>query len=419
MTHTNRPIPILYVHYGQNWIRGSERCLLDLLSHLDREKFTPIVWCNSEKLASDIAALDIDVSRQDFPLLLGWLSPKFDLSGFLALITQGVSLVQLYDIKIIHSNSGAPCQWLNIVARKAKVPLVAHLHCRYPLRDRISLGLHHVSHLIGVSQPVVEQYLEDGMTPDRVSVIANGIDPVRLNHDERLDIREHLGLGHNDLILISVGSLIERKGMDTLISALALVRQAGVSAKLIIVGDGPLRQQLVQQVDALALNQQVFFLGERNDVPALLQSGVDLFVSGAKEEVFGLVLAEAGLHGIPVIAPDVGGISSVVKHQHSGLLVTVASPQQIAQAIEFMFYRPDLRQQFGQAAQQRISRLFLIKQHVQTMQQRYLALLSNPAHTLTWSSHYSIKAIVNASFQFIAKAIGLTLGVKGRSYDGK
>jgi len=412
MTHTNQPIPILYVHYGQDWIRGSERCLLDLLSHLDRDQFTPIVWCNSATLATHVAALDIDVSKQDFPLLLGWLSPKFDLSGFSALINQGLSLVQYHQIKIIHSNSGAPCQWLNIVARKANIPLVAHLHCRYPLRDRISLGLHHVSHLVGVSQPVVEQYLEDGINPDRVSVIANGIDPIRLNNNERLDIRQHLGLEPEDLILMSVGSLIERKGMDTLISALALVRQAGIPAKLIIVGDGPFRQQLTQQVDALTLDQQVFFLGERGDVPALLQSGVDVFLSGAKEEVFGLVLAEAGLHGIPVIAPDVGGISSVVKHQHSGLLVAAPVPQQIAQAIEFMFYRPDLRQQFGQAAQQRVSRLFLISQHVQTMQQRYLTLLNNPAHALTWSSHYSIKAIINASFQFIAKAIGLTLGVK-------
>ena len=369
MPQTNHPIPILYVHYGLDWIRGSERCLLDLLNHLERDKFMPIVWCNSVQLATEVKALGIDVIRQDFTLLLGWQSPRFNIAGFCALVSQGICLVKYHQIKLIHSNSGAPCQWLNLVARKASLPLIAHLHCRYPLRDRLSLGLHHVSHLVGVSQPVIEQYLDDSICPSRVSVIANGIDPTRLspNAYNKLDIRDSLAFDDKDFVLMSVGSLIERKGMDLLISAVAIVRQAGIPAKLIIVGDGPCRQQLSQQIDALALNQQVCLLGERNDVTSLLQSGIDVFLSGAREEVFGLVLAEAGFHRIPVIAPDVGGIASVIKHQHSGLLVPPQAPQQIAQAIELLFYRPDLRQKFGNAALIRVSRLFLIEQHVQTM----------------------------------------------------
>ncbi|WP_280205794.1 hypothetical protein [Aeromonas veronii] len=47
--------PVLLVHYGEDWIRGSERCLLDLLAHLDRSRFTPLLWCNSPTLAAEAA----------------------------------------------------------------------------------------------------------------------------------------------------------------------------------------------------------------------------------------------------------------------------------------------------------------------------------------------------------------------------
>ena len=405
MTQTNQGTPILFVHYGEDWIRGSERCLLDLLSHLDRTRFSPMVWCNSMQLASQIKKLGITVIQQPFPLLLGWQAPAYDIFAFFALVSKGITLIQHHQIKLIHSNSGAPCQWLNLVARKTRVPLIAHLHCRYPLRDRISLGLHHVSHLIAVSHPVAQQYIDDGFDQNRLGVIANGIDPQRLKINQNIKIKQFLKLDKNDFILMSAGSLIARKGMDILINALVLVRQHHIPAKLIIVGEGPCHAQLKQRINALGVGQHVFLLGERSDLSSLLQSGIDLFISGATEEVFGLVLAEAGLHNIPVIAPDVGGISEVIKHHHSGLLVPPQAPQQIAQAIELLYLRPDLRRQFGHAAKARIEKLFLIKKHVTAVESLYFKMLSKPMHALTWHSHWSMLAVATSIIHFALKRL--------------
>ena len=183
------------------------------------------------------------------------------------------------------------------------------------------------------------------------------------------------------------------------------MRQHHIPAKLIIVGEGPCHAQLQQQINALNVKQHVFFLGERSDLSSLLQSGIDLFLSGATEEVFGLVLAEAGLHNIPVIAPDVGGISEVIKHHHSGLLVPPQAPQQIAQAIELLYLRPDLRRQFGRAAKARIEKLFLIKKHVAAVESLYLKMLSKPMYALTWHSHWSILAVVTSISHFALKRL--------------
>jgi len=405
MGSNNRKTAILFVHYGSDWIRGSERCLLDLLNHLDREKFTPIVWCNSQLMAEQVKQLQIDVTCQFFPLLFGARTPHYDFKGFFNLIRQGTQLIRRHQISLIHSNSGAPCQWLNIVARITKIPLIAHLHCRYPLRERLTFGLHHVSQLLAVSHAVADQYLADSLATARISVVPNGIDQQRFVINDPHDIRQLLGLASDDFVLMTVGSLIERKGMDLLITALASVRQQGVPAKLVIVGDGPCREQLAQQITLANLSEHVFMLGERDDIPQLLQSGINLFVSGAIEEVFGLVLAEAGLQKIPVIAPAVDGIPEVVAHNHSGLLVPPRAPLHIAQAIELLYLQPAFCTQLGAAAKKRVEQLFLIEKNVKAIESVYQTMLSNKHHALRWHSHWSATALLTSISQFLTSRV--------------
>ncbi len=405
MISTNHRIPILFVHYGSDWIRGSERCLLDLLSHLDPDKFTAVVWCNSDIMASAVKRLGVNVVCQPFPLLLGWRSPVFDVVGYLKLIKQGEKLVDQYAIQIIHSNSGAPCQWLNIVARQKRLPLLAHLHCRYPLRDRITLGLHHVSQLIAVSNPVAMQYANEGVDSSRIKVIANGIDKKRLEANSKINVKALLKLTASDFVLCAAGSLIDRKGMDVLIDALAQVRKKLIPAKLIIVGDGPCKPLLESQINELSLTRHVFLLGERDDLASLLRGGVDIFLSGAREEVFGLVLAEAGLSELPVIAPDVGGIPEVVLRNKTGLLVPPESPVNTAQAIELLYQQPHFRRQLGRAAKQRIEQLFLIEKNVECFESCYLKMINTTGYQLTWWCHWSFKPLFNSVINFIYKKL--------------
>ncbi|HJU65024.1 MAG TPA: hypothetical protein VJ596_05070, partial [Gemmatimonadaceae bacterium] len=75
-------MPVLFTHFGEEWIRGSERCLLDLLTHIDRRQFAPIVWCNAEKLAEEVRKLGLPVHLGTFHLLLDWTPPRFDVPHF-------------------------------------------------------------------------------------------------------------------------------------------------------------------------------------------------------------------------------------------------------------------------------------------------------------------------------------------------
>ena len=368
---------ILFTHYGDNQIRGSERCLLDLIKHLDRKLFTPVVWCNSELLEQEVQKLHVQVIRSNFPILLGWLPSRFDFRSFISVVRQGLRIVSEENIQIIHANSGAPNQWLNIIARIKKLPLVSHLHSRYPLRDRLSLGLLNTSLVVGVSQPVVNQLLDDGIAPDCVKVIPNGIDTSLQDQATPEDIRRLLNLEPRDFVAMTVASLIYRKGIDMLIRAIAYLRNREIPIHLVIIGDGPEKSSLQALAATYRLQSCIHFLGERTDVAGLLRGEVDVFVSGAREEVFGLALAEANLASIPVIAPWVGGIPEVIEDSKTGFLVPPENGIHIAYAIQRLYKNPALKKKMGLAGRSRVIDNFSVEKYVSRFQNTYLDLIEN------------------------------------------
>ncbi|WP_407334210.1 glycosyltransferase family 4 protein [Enterovibrio sp. 27052020O] len=405
MTLTPQVLPnpqkVLFVHYGDNWIRGSERCLIDLITHLDRTLFEPVLWCNSELLAQEVLKLDVPVYVSNFTLLLGERTPKWDVLGFSKLVNQGLRIVDDHQVALIHSNSGAPSQWLNWVSRARKLPLVLHLHSRYPLRDRITLGLHHASMAVGVSQPVVDQLLTDGAVPSRCQVIPNGIDTETLLKQPVEDIRRTLNLPSDAFVAISVCSLIHRKGVDLLIEACKKLREMCLPIHLVVIGEGPERETLEAQIIAAGLSNFVHLVGEKHNVVGMMRGGADLCISGAREEVFGLTLAEAGLAGLPVIAPRVGGIPSVINHQKTGLLVEPENAHALAQAIYHLFVNQDQRLEMGVKGQQHVAEHFTISTHTRAFEQLYQGLITNPAMTTKWMSHWQFIPPVKASLRFV------------------
>lgn len=387
---SRKPKTILYTHYGDEWIRGSERCLLDLLSHLNRKHFKPVVWCNSTIMASEVRRLDIPVIQSEFPLLPELPRPLSSVKSYYNLVIQGIQLVDTYNVDLIHVNSGAPSQWLNLVARARQLPLLTHLHSFYPLRDRVMLGLHHLAMVVGVSQSVINQLLQDGVPSDSCCVIPNGIDTLSLDNQPRCKLRRMLGLNKNDFLIITAGSLIYRKGFDLIINSVRQLINMGIPAQLIIIGDGPERANLLQQSQKLNIKNRVHFLGEQSNVSGLLHGGADLFVSAAREEAFGLVLAEASLAGLAVIAPDIGSIQDIIINEETGKLFPAENVTELTQKIFQLFLSAERRFDMGVAGRQHIINHFTIQHNVQKFEQLYNRMLQNPTMRMRWYSHWKL-----------------------------
>lgn len=172
----------------------------------------------------------------------------------------------------------------------------------------------------------------------RVRVIHPGVDLNRFTPADPNPVlrRELEGETERPLVAI-VGRLDVRKGVQTLVDAMAQATGAAADARLIVVGEagtGPVEYAEQLKADAAArLGDRVLFAGRRSDIADILRN-VDVLVNASVAEPFGLTVLEAQAVGTPVIATRAGGVVEFVEHEQTGLLVAPESADQLARAIE-------------------------------------------------------------------------------------
>jgi len=381
------PAPILFTHYGEEWIRGSERCLLDLLTHLDRNRFRPILWCNAEMLAAEVRKLDIPVEVTPFTILFHWVPPRFAFRRYLSQVRKGRELVRRHGIRLLHSNSAAPTQWLFPVARSARIPLVTHIHARYFEWDRFTLGLHQTTLAVGVTHGCIEGLIADGFPGSRTTTIYNGVDLSTWQGHDLRGLRGELGIGAEEIVITQVGSLIRRKGHDLLFRAFADLKRLRPERglRLVIVGDGPDRPAIEALARELGIAGSVHFLGFIAPPPGVVFRDVsDIGVSPSRGEGFGLTVIEAGAAGRPVVATDTTGMREILTDGESGLIVPVEDSASLGRALLRLVDDAELRRRLGGRLHAVVQERFLIERYVEGLEEAYTRLLARPREELGW-----------------------------------
>lgn len=366
------PLSILFTHFGEPWIRGSEQVLIDLVTKLDPDQFHPVVWCNCAPLAERLQDAGVTVYRSDFNAFFCHGSPRFNAARYLSFVAEGLRLVRRHDVRLLHSNGAAPHQWLLPVARRAGLPTVAHLHAIYLRRERFVTFLHQATTIVGVSRSVITDFLTDGFAAGRARVIHNGIDFEKFRAVPGASFRERLGISPEAILIAAVGSLIPRKGMDLLLEALARARMPELH--LAIAGDGPERERLGGLAETLNLTRQVHFLGYCPDVSPLYAAS-DIAALASRSEAFGLALAEASLFSLPVVSHNLGGIAEVVENGGSGILVSPGDVAAFAAQLKFLALNRPERSRMGAKGNARTRQFFSQERMVSNFQNLYLGLI--------------------------------------------
>lgn len=202
--------------------------------------------------------------------------------------------------------------------------------------------------IICVSQRDREAALRVGIgPPTRLEVIPNGIAPDPWL--ARAPVQEDGAGTGRPCTAVMVSRLKEPKDPITLVKAWT---QLGADRRLLLVGDGPMREQVEALVQGSGLGGRVTLLGTRQDVPALL-SMADVFVLSSRWEGMPLSVIEAMMSGLPVVATDAGGVSEAVVHGETGLLVPAGDPDALALALARLLGDSELRQRMGEAGRRR------------------------------------------------------------------
>jgi glycosyltransferase involved in cell wall biosynthesis len=144
--------------------------------------------------------------------------------------------------------------------------------------------------------------------------------------------RSRLALGEEEFVLVCAARLSEAKGIDILLQAVSGVVRRGVQCTCIVVGDGPLRDKLLKQVDDLKLASHVRFVGFQKDVRPYLQCA-SAFILTSHLEGLPLAVLEAMACGVPCIVTNVGGSAEAVKQGINGLVIEPGSVEEAEKAI--------------------------------------------------------------------------------------
>ena len=205
-------------------------------------------------------------------------------------------------------------------------------------------------------------------------MIPNGVDYERFAQAEPADLTS-LGIPRASRVIVTVGRLDEQKGHRFLIEALPGVLREHREARLLIVGEGPLREELQALARQLGVLDAVCFAGQRDDVPALLRAS-QYFVLPSLWEGMPNVVLEAMAAGVPLVATLVEGVLELIEPDRTGLVVRVGNTAEIAAALNRLLRASDLSLQLAQAAQQVVRERFTIDNSTKLYARTYHQLLS-------------------------------------------
>lgn len=233
--------------------------------------------------------------------------------------------------------------------------------------------------MVAVSESVRTYCIEDeGIAPDHVVTIANGLDienwPSNGQAADRTSLRQTLGIEPDAPMVTTVARLHPQKGYEHLLEAVPGVLEAHPSAHFVWVGDGELEDALSQRIHSAKLEGRVHLTGARSDVPDLLAAS-DLFVLPSLWEGMPNAVLEAMAAGLPVVATAVDGTPEIVAEGETGWLVPPADGASLREAIRQALGDPARREAMGRAGRQRVERHFSLTRYVDQFEQLYAQLL--------------------------------------------
>ncbi len=293
-------------------------------------------------------------------------------------------------IDVLHAHFAVDAVYAQGLARRLGVPLVTTLHGFDVSRRRCSLVLslrpalvHAVlgwrrlmregALFLAVSQAVVDRALRRGAPAERLRRHAVGVDLERLRP---------AGAGEPGLI-VHVGRLVEKKGASLLLDALAAIAERIPGARLVIIGEGPLRGRLEAQAARLRLSGRVELLGAL-DHPATLAwlaraavvAATSRTARNGDAEGLPTVVLEAAALGRAIVASDAGGTAEAVQDDLSALLVPPGDAERLAQALARVLTEPGLASRLGAAARLQVERRYDLARQTRRLEGFYDEVLA-------------------------------------------
>lgn len=358
-----RPLRVAHV-ITRMIVGGAQETVLLAAVLADRTRFEPFVVCGPQ--TGPEGSLHDEVRRRGVelvvvPELVREVHPRKDARVVPAL----TRLFRQRDVDVVHTNSSKAGVVGRLAARRASVPRVVHTVHGWPFHDRQPAAVSAVWKQLERRTAPLAQRLVVVAETDRAKGLRAGVGRaeqyVTVRSGLELDlygsrpgvgaaVRQELGLPLDGVVVGTVGRLSPQKDPLLLVRAVLPLLRERPEARLLVVGDGPLRAQVEAEVGG---SPQVVLTGLRTDVPRLLNA-MDVFVLSSQWEGLPRTLLQAMATGVPVVATDADGVRDVVEDELTGRLVPRGDAHALREAVARLVDEPPLRRRLASAASTRL-----------------------------------------------------------------
>jgi len=391
----SRPAPHLIAHVVYRFdVGGLENGVVNLINRLPSSRWRHAVIA----LTQAVEVMRERVARQDVEYITLNKGP----GHLYPLYPRLYRLLRQLKPAIVHTRNLAALEAV-VPARLARVPAVVHSehgrdandidgdNMRYLWARRLFSPF--VTHYVALSQDL-QRYLTErvGIAGPRISQLYNGVDTARFSArgKERAPITGCAFQGTRFFIVGTVGRLDTVKDQSNLarafVAALRRHPAARERLRLVIVGNGPLKDEVQQILAAAGATPYAWLAGERHDIAELMR-GLDCFVLPSLAEGISNTLLEAMASGLPVIATRVGGNAELMEEGMTGRLVPRADPEALATEILRYFDDPQLARRHGGAGRSLVEKRFSLDLMVRRYDELYASVLQRVAPATAALAH--------------------------------
>ncbi len=350
---------ILHITHSLN-VGGLERVVVDLASSFRNKGHAVGICCLDSKdpLGKKAEQAGVRVYALDKKPGLAWNLPL-----------KITAIIKAEGYNVIHTHNEAGLLYGVPAALCSKANNIVHTeHGKEPeydtkrfLKIAERILLKKTKRIVTVSEDLRRKMAATGVDLSRVNVIPNGIDIDEFwKPDVRDGKRRALGFSENDIVIGHIARLVPLKNQKFLIALFKGLFNENPTLKLVIVGDGPLNNELRSYARDIGLAKSIIFLGQRSDIAELLSS-FDLFVLPSLTEGISITLIEAMAAGIPVIASDVGGNPELIQNGKTGLLVPLDSREKWHKTIQGLLADSTKRKTMAERAKTHVHERFSLK----------------------------------------------------------
>jgi glycosyltransferase involved in cell wall biosynthesis len=312
-------------------------------------------------------------------------------------VLDAITLARLYRLMkrerpdIVHTHTAKAGALGRIAARMAKVPVVVHTFHGSVFQGYFDTFSSHIFQrierrlacwsdaVVGVSPQVAEELERRHVAPrSKIEVIYLGLELARYQHpdEHRGSLRHELGVSRDVPLIGCVGRLVPIKDLPTLFRAMVILNKSQPDAILLVVGDGPERQNLELEAYKLGISSNVRFLGFRRDLERIY-SDIDLAVNSSINEGTPVALIEAMSSGVPVVATSVGGTPDLFRGGLLGKLVPVSNPQSLSAAILDVLLQRERALELAQKARCQVLKQFQAHRLLSDLDSLYTRLIDS------------------------------------------